>query len=186
MLNAEVQAVTRTTQGITVQLPEEQQKFDRIILATPPDQILKLLAHPTPAEQRRFSDWRENHIHTLLHTDTTMYKPYGIENPAEFDFFEGDNGWGYNAYLNQLCGVNACDRYSLSFNLGSLIDKEKVIHVQEHHTPLYTVESFHYRDEVVATNGENNTYYAGAYLSDGLHEGAITSALRVAQLLGYR
>ena len=41
-----------------------------------------------------------------------------------------------------------------------------------------------YRDEVVATNGENNTYHAGAYLGDGLHEGAIASAFRVAQLIG--
>ena len=49
---------------------------------------------------------------------------------------------------------------------------------------LYTTESFQYRDEVVATNGENNTYHAGAYLGDGLHEGAITSAFRVAQLVG--
>ena len=48
---------------------------------------------------------------------------------------------------------------------------------------LYATESFRYRDEVVATNGENHTYHAGAYLGDGLHEGAITSALRVAQLI---
>jgi uncharacterized protein len=59
-----------------------------------------------------------------------------------------------------------------------------MIHVQAHHTPLYTTESFQYRDEVVATNGENHTYYAGAYLGDGLHEGAISSAVRVAQLIG--
>ncbi len=61
---------------------------------------------------------------------------------------------------------------------------DRIIHIQEHHTPLYTTESFRYRDEVVATNGENNTYYAGAYLGDGLHEGAIESAFRVAQLIG--
>jgi uncharacterized protein len=60
----------------------------------------------------------------------------------------------------------------------------RIIHIQKHHTPLYTTESFQYRDEVVATNGENNTYHAGAYLGDGLHEGAITSAFRVAQLVG--
>ena len=54
----------------------------------------------------------------------------------------------------------------------------------EHNTPLYTVESFRYRDEVVDTNGENHIYHAGAYLGDGLHEGAITSAIRVAQLIG--
>ena len=66
------------------------------------------------------------------------------------------------------------------FQLERLIAPDHIIHTQEHHTPLYTTESFKYRDEVVATNGENNTYYVGAYLGDGLHEGAIVSALRVA------
>jgi predicted NAD/FAD-binding protein len=46
------------------------------------------------------------------------------------------------------------------------------------------VEALHYRNEVIDTNGENHTYYAGAYLGDGLHEGAIASAMRVAQLIG--
>ena len=48
---------------------------------------------------------------------------------------------------------------------------------------MYTTESFRYRSEIVDTNGENNTYYAGSYLGDGLHEGAIASARQVAQLV---
>jgi len=72
----------------------------------------------------------------------------------------------------------------LSFQLEELIAPEQIIHTQAHHTPLYTTESFQYRDEVVATNGENHTYHAGAYLGDGLHGGAITSAVRVAELIG--
>jgi uncharacterized protein len=32
----------------------------------------------------------------------------------------------------------------------------------------------------IATNGDYHTYHVGAYLGDGLHEGAITSAIRVA------
>ncbi|MEA5467185.1 FAD-dependent oxidoreductase [Leptothoe sp. PORK10 BA2] len=183
VLNAQITGIRRTDQGIVVELPQGIQQFDKLVLAAPPDQVLKLLADPTPAEKRRFSAWQENHIRTILHTDTSMYEPYGIQNPGEFDFFQGDRGWGYNASLNQLCDVQSGDCYSLSFNLASLIDKAKVQHVQEHHTPLYSVESFRYRDEVVAKNGENNTYHAGAYLSDGLHEGAITSAMRVADLI---
>ena len=183
VLNAQVTEIRRTDQGIILELPEGSQQFDKLVIAAPPDQVLKLLADPSSAEQRRFSAWRENRIRTILHTDTSMYDPYGIEQPAEFDFFQGDNGWGYNAYLNQLCDVNSRDCYSLSFNLANLIDKEKVVHIQEHHTPLYSVASFHYRDEIVATNGDNDTYYAGAYLSDGLHEGAVTSAIRVAELI---
>ena len=65
-----------------------------------------------------------------------------------------------------------------------MIAKDNIVHIQNHHTPLYTTESFEYRDEIVETNGENNTYYVGAYLGDGLHEGAITSAFRVATLIG--
>ncbi|MEH1838756.1 MAG: hypothetical protein V7L20_08305 [Nostoc sp.] len=49
---------------------------------------------------------------------------------------------------------------------------------------MRTIKSFRYQGEAVATNGENNTYYVAAYLGDGLHEGAIMSALRVAQLIG--
>ena len=183
-LNARVKGITRTSNGVTIELPEGQRRFDKIVLATPPDQVMKLLADPTPAESKRFSSWRENRVRTFLHSDTTMYDRYNIAQPSEFDFFQTDQSWGYNAFLNQLCGIRSDQRYSLAFNLANLIDQDKVIHIQEHHTPLYTVKSFHYRDQVVETNGENNTYHVGAYLSDGLHEGAVTSAMRAAELIG--
>jgi uncharacterized protein len=57
------------------------------------------------------------------------------------------------------------------------------LHIQQHHTPLYTVAAFRDRQEIIRTNGEYNTYHVGAYLGDGLHEGAITSAIRVAELI---
>ncbi|MEO1352198.1 MAG: FAD-dependent oxidoreductase [Cyanobacteria bacterium J06635_15] len=185
-LNANVKGITRNPNGVAIELPEGSQSFDKLVFATPPDQVMKLLADPTPAECKRFSSWRENRVQTLLHSDTTMYERYGIAQPSEFDFFQTDEGWGYNAFLNQLCGIDSPQRYSLAFNLAGLIDKDKILHIQEHHTPLYTVESFHHRDQVIETNGENNIYHAGAYLGDGLHEGAVTSAMRVAELVGSR
>ncbi|MBT9314018.1 FAD-dependent oxidoreductase [Leptothoe spongobia] len=183
ILNAIVKTITRTSDGIILELPEQQQVFDKVVFATPPDQVMSLLADPTLAETRRFKHWQPNYARTFLHTDTSIYNRYGITQPSEFDFFKTDHGWGYNAFLNQLCDIQSGQCYNLAFNLSSLIDKNKILHIQEHHTPLYTTESFHYRDQIVETNGENNTYYAGAYLGDGLHEGAITSAMRVAELI---
>ena len=185
LLNVEISSILRSPDAVKIVRSQgEIQEFDKIVFATPPDQIMKLLSDPTDAERKRFSAWRAHYATTLLHTDTSMYTRYGIQQFSEFDFFQTDNRWGYNAYLNRLCGISSPQHYSLAFQLDELIANEHIIHIQEHHTPFYTVESFRYRDEVVATNGENNTYHAGAYLGDGLHEGAITSALRVAQLIG--
>jgi predicted NAD/FAD-binding protein len=194
LLNVEIVNISRSADGVKIQRSAsggsaslsqgEIQEFDKVVFATPPDQVMALLADPTEAEIKRFSDWKANYATTTIHTDTSMYDHHHIHHPSEFDFFQTDTQWGYNSYLNQLCGISSPQHYFLSFQLEGLIARDRIIHTQEHHTPLYTTESFRYRDEVVATNGENNTYYTGAYLGDGLHEGAIASAFRVAQLIG--
>ncbi|MGB3768317.1 MAG: FAD-dependent oxidoreductase [Phormidesmis sp.] len=185
VLGVEIASISRSQNTIKIERSQgEVQEFDKVVFAAPPDQVIALLADPTDAEIKRFSDWKANHITTTVHTDTSMYDNHGIRQPTEFDFFEADHQWGYNGCLNQLCGISSPQHYFLSFQLEEIIAKDRIVHTQEHHTPLYTTESFRYRDEIAATNGENNTYHAGAYLGDGLHEGAITSALKVAQLIG--
>jgi len=182
-LNSEIVGITRNSSGVNIMLKDSStQTFDKLVFATPPDQVLKLLSDPSREEVKRFDSWQANQVTTALHTDTSLYTRYGIDHYSEFDFFQTNNGWGYNASLNQLCGVNSPTQYSLAFKLAPLIAEEQVLHKQAHHTPLYTVTASRYRDEVTRNNGENNTYHAGAYLADGLHEGAITSAMRVAQL----
>ena len=184
-INTEILNIVRLDNSVNIHFKDgTYQEFDRVVFATPPDQVLALLSDETEDEIKRFSPWKKNIATNMAHTDTSIYEPYGIKEFAEFDFFQTQKSWGYNAYLNQVCGLNSSQKYSLAFNLEELINQEKVIHIQEHHTPLYTVEAMKYVPEIIKTNGENNTYHAGAYLADGLHEGAITSAFRVAQLVG--
>lgn len=197
-LNTKILTIHRSNQSVQIKgivIPADsglafgsqspfEREFDRVIFATPPDQVLRLLADPSPEEVRRFSPWQPNHITTMLHYNQHLYQPYNLHHGSEFDFFQTPSGWGYNAYLNQLCGLPAEPAYYLAFNLEHQIAPEKIIHVQPHHTPLYTLDAFRYVDEVRATNGENHTYHVGAYLGDGLHEGAATSAMQVARAIG--
>ena len=183
-LNVKVSGISRQNNAVQINLSDGvTHLFDKVVLATPPDQVMQLLSDPTNAEIKRFSAWQKNQAKTVIHTDTSIYNRQGIKQPGEFDFFQTEQGWGYNAYLNQLCGITSPHEYNLAFNLDNLIAEDKILHIQSHHTPLYTVESFKYRNEIISSNGENNTYHAGAYLADGLHEGAIISAIRVAQLI---
>jgi uncharacterized protein len=192
LLGVEVAAIRRTATGVSITsvgfanelTAANTQEFDKVVFATPPDVVLKLLADPHPDEIARFIAWQGNHVQTLLHTAADMYAPYQVTEGSEFDFFETDKQygeWGYNARLNQLCGISSPVQYSLAFNLESLIAPARILHVQQHHTPLYTVAAFCDRQEVIATNGNYHTYHVGAYLGDGLHEGAITSAIQVSE-----
>ena len=185
VLNEEIDHIFRSANAVKIVRSQGKvQEFDKVVFATPPDQVLSLLADPTESEVKRFSTWRANYVNSIVHEDSSMYDRYGITQPSEFDFFQTDTGWGYNSCLNQLCDIASSQKYFLSYQLEEIISSDRIIHLQKHHTPLYTTEAFKYRDEVVATNGENNTYHAGAYLGDGLHEGAINSAFHVAQLVG--
>ncbi len=186
-LNVKIAGIIRQNDAVEIRLTDGVTHiFDKVVLATPPDQVMKLLSDPTNEEIKRFSAWQKNQATTIIHTDTSIHTRYGIKQGAEFGFFQTEQGWGYNAYLNQLCGISSPPEYSLAFNLDHVIAEDKILHRQSHHTPLYTVDSFKYRNEIISSNGENNTYHAGAYLGDGLHEGAIISAMRVAQLIPQR
>ena len=186
--DAHVTRVARYESGVTVHVASEgKRSFDKVVFAAPPDQTLELLEDPSEAERRRFGAWRANHIHALVHLDRGLYSRRGVEMMTEFDVIETEPGkGGYNCYLNELCGVpeNEERAFGLAFGIDAWVDPEKVILRQEHHTPDYTVESHCYHHEVSEANGENHTFHVGAWLGDGLQEGAVTSAVAVSKLLG--
>lgn len=188
---ANINAVCRHENGVVITMKNGGKLlFDKVVFAVTPDQVLNLLGDASDAEKRRFGAWQGNQIETVIHTDVSFYKHFGVSYYSEFDVFQNDtlNHCGYNAYLNRLYDINPgqYQHYSLAYNLGKQIDPNKIIHRQPHQTPLYSVEAVHCRHEVIATNGENHTYHAGAYLGEGLHEGAISSAFAVAALLATR
>lgn len=190
VLDARIEAISRPAGGVEIRLKAgDVLDFDAVVLAAPPDQVLKLLLDPTPAETRRFSDWRANRIHTVIHTDTGPYDRRGARYYSEFDLFEGaDGSAGYNAYLNRLAGLppDHPTHYFLAYGLDHEIDPTCVVHEQPHHTPLYTVASLSHREEVLETQGERHTFHAGAWLGNGLHEGAVSSAVQLSERLGGR
>lgn len=186
---AHIKAVCRTGNGVVITLKNgDKLLFDKVVFAVTPEQVLNLLVDASDDEKRRFEAWQGNQIETVIHTDVSFYKHFGVSYYSEFDVFQNDaqNHCGYNAYLNRLYDINPeqYQHYSLAYNLSQYIPPDKIIHRQQHHTPFYSVAAIGYRHEVIATNGENHTYHAGAYLGEGLHEGAISSAFAVAELLG--
>ena len=126
-LNVEIAQTFRSADAVKIVLSNgESQEFDKVVFAMPPDQVMRLLSDPTDGETKRFSAWKANYATTVLHSDTSMYDRYSICKLSEFDFFETDKGWGYNASLNQLCGISSPRQYSLAFQLQESIAQKDI------------------------------------------------------------
>ena len=186
MCNAPVESVTREESGVLVQARGQAvQAFDKVVFATDPGQVLRILADATEAEKRRFAAWSTNTFTTLAHRDVGIYRDYDTEVFGPCDYFRGREGdFGYNTYLNHGYGQSRAKPYSFAYNLDAALPTSSIIHRADHQTPNYTVSAFQYRHEVIETNGENHTFHAGAYLGNGLHEGAALSAHRISERLG--
>lgn len=185
-----VARILRRPDAVEVVTAEPQTaSFDEVVLAVPPDRVLGLLADAEDEEHRRFSSWRANEAYTLVHCDRGLYERRGLRYASEFDLVRTPSGaGGYNAYLNRLCGVpdGLGVHYGLALGIDEEIDPERVLHRQPHTTPSYRVEELRHRPAVRRHNGDRHTWFVGAWLGDGLHEGAVSSAEAVAVALGAR
>jgi len=190
VLNANIQSIRRTQEGVILfHADGNQQSFDAVVLAVPPHRVLPLLADPSDQERRWFGGYHGGVIHTVLHTDLSPYQRRGVHGWSEFDLFElPTGGHGYNAYLNRLAGLpeDGPVHYGLAFDLDSELDPTKVIHRQSHDVAAYTEDALAARSEISQRNGTRHTWFAGAFLGDGLHEGAVRSALAISNALGGR
>ena len=88
MSDTEVVAVERDASGVTVtDAGGRARRFDRVVIATHPDQALRLLADPTPSELRVLSSFDYASNETVLHTDGSLLpqaqrRPRLVELPA--------------------------------------------------------------------------------------------------------
>jgi predicted NAD/FAD-binding protein len=183
LTGVEVTAVHRSAEGVRLEgagVPQEA--FDRVVFATTPDQVLRLLRDPTPDERERFGPWQALSFRTVAHHDEGLYARWAIEPYSVMDVFEVVDGRvGYNSAMVHLAGDRT---YGFAHGLDGEIDPSKVLERFDHRVPWYSAAAVRTAAAIAADNGTHDTFHVGAYLGDGLHEGAVQSALAVSRQLG--
>lgn len=186
-LNASINHVSRSPQNVELHLADGQVRvFDKVVFATSPGKLLDLIQNPSEAEQRCFAPWHDRSFETIAHTDRSVYNGFDIVKRTPMDFFVNQKTQeaGYNTSMNQSYGLPESPGYAFAYHLEDRIDSRNVLDRQEHVVPVYTGEAFATRPEIKGIQGENQCYYVGAWLGNGLHEGAVSSAVEVAVKLG--
>ncbi|MEL7452684.1 MAG: FAD-dependent oxidoreductase [Pseudomonadota bacterium] len=175
--------LSRVVGGVEIAVQGETLKFDRAIVATTPGQVLKILTDADDAERHLFGPWKDRVFRTQVHTTTDLYGRFKFAPHTPMDLFVDKDGpgRGYNTYMNDFYGIDGNRTYSFAYNLEEAIAPSDILSTADHIVPVHTVVARSRVPEICASSGRRRVHYCGAYLSDGLHEGAAVSALRVSK-----
>jgi len=163
------------------------QRFDAVVIATHPDQALRLLADPTPAERRVLGAFRYTRNAALLHTDASVL-PASPRARASWNYHltacdAGAAQVNVSYHMNRLQQLRAGQDYLVTLNSAGGIDRSRVLAEMDYAHPVYTRASVA-AQRALPTLNDGVTAYAGAYHGWGFHEDGCRSGVAAAASLG--
>lgn len=181
---AQVTGITRTQWDAELQIEGQQnQQFDDVIFACHSDQALEILGdNATVQESAALSAVRYQTNHAVLHADANqMPKRRACWSSWAYRSQDGDIGVTY--WMNKLQSIPEDDQLFVTLNPTKPIPKDKVYDAVSYAHPIFDKAAIHAQSEIRAMQGENNTWFAGAWNRHGFHEDGIASAMRIIHMI---
>ncbi|WP_432147756.1 NAD(P)/FAD-dependent oxidoreductase [Streptomyces sp. bgisy029] len=183
-----VRAITRHADGVELTTEDgTTTPYDAVVIATHPDQALRLLADPTDAERETLGAFTYSRNPTLLHTDTTLL-PRSRGARASWNYLmpscAADADRVTVSYdMNRLQRLDAPETFVVTLNGSDRVDPDAVRARMVYEHPVYTPESVSAQARLPALSGAV-TAFAGAYHGWGFHEDGCRSGVEAAAALG--
>ncbi len=186
-LNAGVKRVVRTDKGATLQTAlGEAGTFDHVVIATHGDTALSLLDQPSDDEQRLLSPFKTSLNTAILHRDEKLM-PRGKRFWAAWNYHGVPDDKGRVAvsyWMNALQKLDSSENHFVSLNPLRMPDSAKTDRVLQYRHPIFTPETLAAQKELWSLQGQNRTWFAGAWFGAGFHEDGLQAGLAVAEQLG--
>ncbi|PMG96592.1 NAD(P)/FAD-dependent oxidoreductase [Vibrio breoganii] len=185
LLNSPVEKVQRTPVDVRLLVNGEWLQFDQVIFACHSDQALKILGEEqTQLETDVLGDMRYQANEVVLHTDTSLL-PKRNKAWASWNYYlsgdqDQENRLPTLTYdMNILQHIQSEHTFCVSLNNSPNIDKNKILRSFIYHHPVFTRESIAAQGRSEELQGNNATWFCGAYWRNGFHEDGVHSALQV-------
>lgn len=185
-LDSGVQSVERRADQVTVKTPHGEEIFDQVVFACHSDQALAMLSDANPLEREILGDLPYQENETVLHTDATIL-PKNKKAWAAWNAYIPANksdACTVSYCMNILQSVQSAEPFVVTLNRTTDIAPDKIIAKIRYQHPMYTHASVQAKTRRHEINGENNTWFAGAYWGFGFHEDGLRSGVDVARALG--
>ncbi|MFD7293556.1 NAD(P)/FAD-dependent oxidoreductase [Streptomyces sp. NPDC059897] len=161
--------------------------YDSVVVATHPDQALRLVADATPREKEVLGAFRYSRNATLLHTDTALL-PRARGARASWNYLMPSCGSGADRVrvsydMNRLQRLDAPETYIVTLGGEDRVDPDLVRARMVYEHPVYTPESVA-AQRLLPGLSTSTTAFAGAYHGWGFHEDGCASGVAAAAALG--
>ncbi len=186
-VNTPVQSLTRNGSQNTVHLAgQPDAQFDQVIFACHSDQALRLLAQPTLQEQAALSAIRFQDNQMILHRDTNQMpqrKAVWSSWVYKADTTRPEPVIGVTYWMNRLQNIPQDDPLFVSLNPSETVPDHLIYDQKTFRHPVFDRAAINAQDQLKQMQGQNNTWFAGAYTRHGFHEDGFASAVRISRML---
>ena len=183
-----VRAIHRHGDRVSVDSAAGSEAFDHVVLACHSDQALALLADASDNEQAILGAIGYQPNEVVLHTDASLL-PRRRKAWAAWNAFvpgDADAPCTVSYCMNLLQGLDAPEPLVVTLNRSEAVDPARVLRRLAYQHPVYTPQSVAAQQRRAVIQGQNRTWFAGAYWGWGFHEDGMRSAVDVAAGLGVR
>ena len=187
ILNSKIKSVYCKNDKVEINFEESTEIFDKVIMATHPDQTIKLIKNLDEQSidiLRKFK-YQKNIVY--LHSDSSLM-PKNKKTWSSWNYIssKSEEKSSLTYWMNLLQKINNSLNVFVSLNpyitpIKSLTYK-KIIY--EH--PIFNTQTNEAQKKMTEIQGKNNIFYAGAWLRYGFHEDGIMSAVNISSLLNIK
>jgi predicted NAD/FAD-binding protein len=186
-ISTPIRCVSRTVGGVAIRDDaDEVHEFDKVVVATHPDQALRLLSAPTADERAVLGAFEYSRNETWLHSDPSVL-PVSPRARASWNYLKTtchDGGPVLVSYdMNRLMRLNTPVGYVVTLNATDRVAPDAVIAKMTYEHPIYTPAALGAQRRLPLLN-DGTVAYAGAYHGWGFHEDGCASGVRAAESLG--
>ena len=183
-LNNPIASVARKHHGIVIKsYSSEPEIFDEVVFATHSDDTLSLLSDPSETEKQNLDAIKYQNNDVVLHSDVSVMPKlqkcwsswvYTERKDKSTDKID------LTYWMNSLQPIPLNDPLFVTLNSTRNIDQTKIYDQVTMRHPVYDRGVLDAQNDIRLTNGQNSTWFCGAWMKNGFHEDGLSSGLDVA------
>jgi len=176
--NYKVNKISRSKDNVRIRIGDEYLDYDHVILASHPDQSLKMLEKPTADEARILGKFKYVSNTAILHTDKKLMPKKKLA-WSSWNSISKEKKTCVTYWLNNLQNLKCDNNFFLTLNPIYGIDKTNIIKKINFTHPYFNRETLKLQNSLKILQGKKRTWYCGAYFGYGFHEDGLKSSINL-------